>query len=108
MAQIVDTTSVAVWLIDGARSAADPQQVLAEMCARLCECDVPLWRAEVFVRTLHPEVVGRRSCWQQGNEVSVSMTTYNVSPTPELRNSFVEHLCAGDMSVRPRSTVNTG
>jgi adenylate cyclase len=45
-----DTTKIADWLIDGARSAANPQDVLAILCDRLV---VPLWRAAVFVRTLH-------------------------------------------------------
>src|SRR5215813_6058748 len=97
-----DTSSVVAWLVDGARSAPSPQQVLEEMSVRLCECGVPLWRVEVFVRTLHPEVVGRRFQWRHGNEVAVSMATYNVSPTEESRKSFVEHLCAGSSSIRIR------
>src|SRR5215471_4552855 len=97
-----DTSSVVAWLIDGARSCAEPQQVLADMCVRLCECGIPLWCVEVFVRTLHPEVVGRRFRWQPGKDISVSMTTYDVSPTAQSRKSFVEHLCAGDSSVRVR------
>jgi len=52
------------WLLDGARSAFLAQEVLTELCQRLCKAGVPLWRAVVFVRTLHPQIVGRRFIWQ--------------------------------------------
>ena len=55
-----DTTGVAEWLVDGARSAPEAGHVLAELCHRLLACGVPVWRAAVLVRTLHPDVVGRR------------------------------------------------
>lgn len=47
------------WLVDGARSATDSAQVLAELCNRLVACGIPVWRVAVFVRTLHPDVFGR-------------------------------------------------
>jgi adenylate cyclase len=52
------------WLIDGARSAPLAQEVLTELCQRLTAAGVPLWRVVVFVRTLHPQIVGRRFIWQ--------------------------------------------
>jgi adenylate cyclase len=55
-----DVRATAKWLIDGARSAPHPQQVLAQLCERLVACGIPLWRVAVFVRTLHPQVMGRR------------------------------------------------
>src|SRR5215510_16289786 len=92
-----DTSSVVAWLVDGARSAPSPQQVLEEMSVRLCDCGIPLWRVEVFVRTLHPEVVGRRFHWQQGDEVSVLTTTFDVPL--ERSQSFIDHLCAQSIPI---------
>ena len=63
--------AVAEWLIDGARSAPLPQQILAQLCDRLVACGIPLWRVAVFVRTLHPNVMGRRFAWRPGAEVEV-------------------------------------
>src|SRR5882724_3419751 len=57
---MTDVHSTIDWLVDGARSAATPEGVLAEMCARLVAAGLPLWRVNVFVRTLHPELMGRR------------------------------------------------
>ena len=100
--EICDTAPVANWLVDGARSAPEPQEVLAEMCGRLCACGIPLWRVEIFVRTLHPQVVGRRFHWQQGSDVSVSAATFDLPIATEPRKSFVEHLCAEGIPIRIR------
>ena len=94
-----DTSSVVSWLLDGARSASTAEAVLEAVCARLCGAGIPLWRVDVFVRTLHPEVVGRRFRWQQGSEVSVSLTTFDLSKS---RKSLVEHVCANGIAVRRR------
>lgn len=59
------------WLSDGARNAAESPQVLDELCQRLVGCGIPLWRVAVFVRTLHPDVMGRRFIWRQGHGVEV-------------------------------------
>ena len=61
-----DTSSVAAWLIDGARSAQNPDEVLTELCERLSSCGVPLWRVAVFVHTLHPQILARRFLWRPG------------------------------------------
>ena len=65
-------SSIVDWLVDGARSALLPQDVLTELCARLSARGLPLWRVVVFVRTLHPQVVGRRFSWRPdtGTEVT--------------------------------------
>ena len=73
-----DTGSVAEWLIAGAPSAPEPQQVLAELCERLVVCGISLWRVAVFVRTLHPAVMGRRFLWHRLNGVSVSEAPFEL------------------------------
>ena len=59
-----DIRSVLDWLADGARSGATSEAVLAELCQRLVECGIPLWRVAVFVNTLHPDIMGRSFVWQ--------------------------------------------
>jgi adenylate cyclase len=63
---------VVQWLVHGARNAALSQEVLTELCQRLTAAGLPLWRVTVFVRTLHPEIVGRRFVWhpETGTEVT--------------------------------------
>jgi adenylate cyclase len=63
---------VVQWLVHGARNAPLSHEVLTELCERLVAAGLPLWRVMVFVRTLHPEIVGRRFVWhpETGTEVS--------------------------------------
>ncbi len=72
-----DTRPVVDWLIDGARSATEPTQILEEVSTRLVRCGIPLWRVAVFVRTLHPSMVGRRLLWRPGSPVTVSELSFD-------------------------------
>ena len=97
-----DTTRVSQWLLGGARSALTQEQTLSQMCELLRECGVPLWRTDVYVRTLHPDVIGRRFRWQLDKEVLISVATYDVPETTEFRKSLIETVCAEGKSLRRR------
>jgi adenylate cyclase len=97
-----DTTSVAEWLIGGGRSPPEAGGVLAELCQRLVACGVPLWRVAVLVRTLHPDVVGRRFMWQVGREIEVYTAPYEVVETPEFRNSPFARVLRTGVAIRRR------
>src|SRR5260370_31156092 len=60
------------WLIDGARSDARSEEVLAALCQRLVACRMPLSRVAVFVTTLHPDVMGRRFLWKSETAATTS------------------------------------
>jgi adenylate cyclase len=73
MVQAQETVGAIVdWLIDGAPPSRRPQDAVAELCERLLACGLPLHRVAVFVRTLHPNVMGRRFLWRPAQEVEVS------------------------------------
>jgi adenylate cyclase len=97
-----DTTKVSQWLLGGARSALSQEQALSEICEQLRECGVPLWRSDIYVRTLHPDVIGRRFRWQLDKEVLISVATYDVPETTEYRKSLIEEVCASGKSLRRR------
>jgi adenylate cyclase len=59
------------WLMDGAPPPGRPEIVVATLCESLAECGLPLHRVAVFVRTLHPNVMGRRFLWRPEQEVQV-------------------------------------
>ena len=82
-----DTKSIVDWLTDGARAAPRPDMVLADLCDRLVHAGIPLWRVAVFVRTLHPEIMGRRFVWQPGAGVKISEGQFDVLETDQFRNS---------------------
>jgi len=103
-----EIAAIADWLIDGARSAAAPQQVLAVLCERLVAAGVPLWRAAVFVRTLHPEVAGRRFIWRQGEDVGISDLPYEGLQQPEYRDGIFLRVVETAAPVRHRLDAAPG
>jgi adenylate cyclase len=96
--------AVVDWLIDGARSAPQPQQVLAELCDRLVACGIPLWRVAVFVRTLHPNVMGRRFVWRPGAEVETSEAPFELLETAEFRDNPIARVYETSRAIRRKLT----
>src|ERR1700755_262267 len=78
---------ISEWLIDGARSAATPGQMMAGCCERLVAAGVPLFRVGVFVRTLHPEIFGRSFIWKPGAEVETGSVDFHLLDSPQYLQS---------------------
>ncbi len=91
---------IADWLIDGARSAPQPVQVLAQLSERLVACGVPLWRVAVFVRTLHPQVMGRRFIWRPGTEVEVSEAPFELLESADFLENPIAQVYATGRALR--------
>src|ERR1700720_4197253 len=96
--------AVVDWLIDGAPSAPQPQQVLAELCDRLVACGIPLWRVAVFVRTLHPNVMGRRFIWRPGATVETSEAPFELLETAEFRDNPIARVYETSRAIRRKLT----
>ena len=62
--QELNIQPVVDWLIDGARPSRRPRDVLLDTCRRTVAAGLPLSRVGVFVRTLHPNLLGRAFIWQ--------------------------------------------
>jgi adenylate cyclase len=90
------------WLTDGARSAPQPHQVLTQLSERLVACGIPLWRVAVFVRTLHPNVMGRRFVWRPGAEVEISEAPYELLETGDFLDSTVARVYLTEQRIRRR------
>ena len=94
--------AIADWLIDGARSAPLPQEVLSQLCERLVACGIPLWRVAVFVNTLHPQIIGRRFVWRPGAEVEIAEGQFGLFDTAEFRENPVARVYATKTAIRRR------
>ncbi len=95
-----DTRAIVDWLVDGARSAAQPQLILAELCDRLVACGIPLWRVAVFVRTLHPHVMGRRIIWRLGARVEISEAPFALLDSADFLENPVARVYATNAAIR--------
>ena len=76
--------------------------MMAETCERLVQAGVPLWRAAVFVRTLHPDIFGHSFVWRPGAEVVVSRADFDVRESPEFKNNPLAILYRTGQEVRYR------
>jgi adenylate cyclase len=103
-----DIRSVVDWLTDGARSGSLSEDVLAELCRRMVDGGIPLWRVAVFVNTLHPDVIGRAFIWQVDTGVKVSAATYDILETDEYRSSPVVAVYATRQLIRRRLADSVG
>ena len=90
------------WMIDGARSAPTPAQMMAESCERAVRAGLPLWRVGVFVRTLHPEIYGRHFFWKPGGEVEVGSVAHDILDSPEFAVSPLSIVFKQGVEVRAR------
>jgi len=90
------------WLIDGARSAQTPDGVLEELSQRLLAAGIPLWRAGVFVSTLHPDVFGRSFFWKRGAVVAIGEADYSLPDSQEFQTSPLHTVVATAKPVRHR------
>jgi len=95
-----ELNAVTDWLIDGARSAATPNQIMTECCERMAQAGVPLWRVGVFVRTLHPEVFGRNFIWKPGADVEVGTVDFGIQETPQFKASPLSLVFLAGIEVR--------
>ena len=82
-----DIRTVVDWLMDGARSAFRPEDLVRELCHRMIDGGIPLWRAALFVNVLHPDIFGRRFTWQRGKGVSVLEGPYALMKSDEYLTS---------------------
>jgi adenylate cyclase len=69
----LDIQPVVDWLIEGARPSRQPREVLLDTCRRTVAAGLPIYRVGVFVRTLHPNLLGRAFIWQ-ADKGAVEMT----------------------------------
>jgi len=97
-----DLKKLADWLIDGARSLANPADVMAETCERLVRAGLPLWRVGVFVRTLHPDIYGRNFIWKPGAEVELGTVDFEILNAPEFQASPLAVVFGQGVEVRGR------
>jgi len=92
--------AVVDWLIDGARSAPLAQQVLSQLSERLVACGIPLWRVAVYVRTLHPNIMGRRFLWRPDAEIEVTEAPFEFLESEIFRDSPIARVYQTGAAIR--------
>lgn len=78
---------LAHWLIEGAQGAPRPEQVVSGMCERLTAAGVPLHRVAVYVRTLHPSVIGVTFIWKPDEPIRIERASRTIVDDPQYLQS---------------------
>src|SRR5262249_6691866 len=69
------------WLVGAGRFVSDNNALVAQFCEQIVAADVPLARASVHVRTLHPPYGGPSRVWRRGMGVEESYLPHGVEKT---------------------------
>ena len=78
------------WLLDGAPGATTAEHIAQRIGDDLLASGVPVDRVAVFIKSLHPNVLGRAFYWQPDSAVRVFELTPDVEASDEYRKSPVE------------------
>ena len=97
-----DIAVIVEWLTDGAPSATTSEAIITEMCERIVASGIPVWRAAMFVRTLHPQIMGRRIEWREGVGAMTGEGSYEVFDSPSFRGSPVARVYRDGQPIRLR------
>jgi adenylate cyclase len=73
-----------------------------QLCDRVIAIGIPVWRAAMFVRTLHPQIMGRRIEWRQGEAVRIGEAPYEVFDSDSFRGSPVARVYSQVRAIRLR------
>jgi adenylate cyclase len=80
---------VSNWLTQEGRFLANNYELLGRFCATVVDAGVPLARAWLHVRTLHPEFAGVSRLWRRGMKIEERYLDFGFEKTPVFLNSPV-------------------
>ncbi|AYG61614.1 adenylate/guanylate cyclase domain-containing protein [Rhizobium jaguaris] len=89
------------WLVHDTRGERFIDNILVDLCGRLRAAGVPVGRATLHFRTLHPEWLGARILWRTGlEEANISTFSHGVETTPQFLASPINEIFNGATEVR--------
>ncbi len=95
------------WLLREAWLCATPAELTEQFAQHLVLLGMPLWRFNVSIWTLHPELAGQRFTWtREGEGVQESGTPHGALRHPAYLNSPVRHVSEGLGGVRQRLDID--
>ena len=85
-------TELLRWLTEEGRFAPDTGRLLELLCDKLAALGIPIARATVHVRTLHPEYRGAARIWRRGESIEIRTTRHGIQFTSDYQNSPIQHV----------------
>jgi len=95
------------WLMQSAWQCKTPAELTEQLARHMLEIGIPLWRFNVNIWTLHPELAGQRFTWVRDHDgVAEGDTPHGILQTPAYLNSPVRHVSEGLGGVRQRLDID--
>ncbi|MBT5781504.1 MAG: DUF427 domain-containing protein [Rhodospirillaceae bacterium] len=95
------------WLLREAWLCETPAQLTEQFASQLVRIGMPLWRLNISIWTLHPELAGRRFTWIKDRAgVTEDDIPYGTLQSPAYLNSPVRHVSEGLGGVRQRLDID--
>jgi adenylate cyclase len=94
------------WLMNDVRDQRFIDNILVELCEKMQAIGVPVARATMHFRTLHPQWLGARILWRTGmKEADIATFSYGVENTPQFLASPINEIFNGATEVRKNLEV---
>lgn len=104
--EVVGDRPLLNWLTLQAWLCKTPAELTEQFAQQLLASAIPLWRLNVNLWTLHPEIAGQRFSWvRDGAGVAESDTPHGALKSPAYRNSPVRFVSEGLGGVRQRLDI---
>ncbi|KAA1180469.1 adenylate/guanylate cyclase domain-containing protein [Rhizobium tropici] len=89
------------WLMNDVRDQRFIDNILVELCEKMRASGIPVARASMHFRTLHPQWLGARILWRTGmKEADIATFSYGVENTPQFLASPINEIFNGATEVR--------
>ncbi len=103
---MIDVDAIFQWLVEGAPGADSPATVVGRMNDALLSAGIPIARSGAFIRSLHPDIMGRRYLWMPGQPVQIDEASMAILNTPEFQKSPVAAVTESGKPLRRRLLEN--
>ena len=106
MEQVLDTTPSSLnvftdWLLSDAWNAASVRELVQQFASCLFAVGVPIWRLQLLIRTLHPQLFATNYVWwRDADEVETFSAAHDVLETREYKESPYAPILDGAGGVR--------
>jgi adenylate cyclase len=94
---------VVAWMLHEGRSNTHMREFGDDMCRRVVEAGIPLWRAFCGIRTLHPQIAATAYVWRRGQGTAERRTAlHGIEKTPAFTQSPLAEVTRTGRTMRRR------
>src|SRR5580704_840674 len=95
--------NVVAWMLHEGRGNTRMREFGDDMCRRVVEAGIPLWRAFCAIRTLHPQIAASAYVWRRGEGTAERrIAEHGIEKTPAFAQSPLTEVTLTGRAIRRR------